>query len=283
MYQKFTKCFEKLSIPTNILQHAAHHEAERKGGVFSGDPTQICELIGFLGFDRMSTMVIGADREMQQRISLQFPYIQFDRWGNGTYRIILVDRTPWVNHTTELPPSGIRWYMTRYVELMHLGYARYIFNWVGRCEETCVEDILRIGQRQSVQLSPLLVLGDALAIQPMERHEMNTQDIWKEIWHRDVVLFKHSETKVEVVLKNWWWKPTEFDNLYAAVFLERPKSLKMLHACLTTLRSCGFRGKVMFASEEYNLASVQEDFQSTLFESVDEIGVLKRLLHLKYN
>eukprot|EP00959_Pyramimonas_sp_CCMP1952_P053720 1123790-Pyramimonas_sp.AAC.1 len=179
-----------LLISADIFQHASTHEPGRQGGVFSGDPTQMCELIGFLGFDRMTTVVIGADSEMQQRISLQFSYIQFDRWNKDTTRVILVDLTPWVNHATDLPPVKIRWYMTRYMELMHLVYAQHIFNWVGRCEETCVEDVVRIGERRTVHLSPLMVLGDALVMQTLQKHEMSTEDIWKEIWDREVLLLK---------------------------------------------------------------------------------------------
>lgn len=274
MFKKFHACYGKTTTSDEILQTIYEHEPTKRGGVFSGDPDQMCDLVGYLAFsNRVPTVVLGGDSELTRRISTRFSGLNIKFHlpeAPSATRVVYVDKTPWTNRSTEFPTACLRWYFTRCAELLHLEHARKVFHWLH--SEHCVEDALQIGRRREVQVDPVLVVGTPLRWDVRKRTYYDPSDVTTKRLSIDWVCMCG-------VVKDWWAKPTKYSDIGEVVFTD-PRSLKMTQACVDTLSKGGFKGRVAFV-QGTEIVDVQELFAQTLFRSADEVEVLRRIVKLQ--
>lgn len=270
LVKRFCKYYD-VSIDPAVLENAQMAEEVRGGGLFAGQPKDMCELIGFLGFStKGTTAVVGGDEEIRRRVSSRFPGVcRFE--DVECDRVIYVDVAPWASNGVPKRAQGSRrWYITRYAELMRLGHAKSVMGWLRRtCEETCVEDVLCIGKRPCIHWGSVVVIGNPLKKASIVPEVLDDESlVHRQTWGKETLIIR-SAAQVEQLLKMWWDRQK---SLYAVVFVHAV-GVKMFHACLDTLARQGFNGRVFVVADW----KVHQQYADTLFESVDEQTVLKRL------
>lgn len=277
----FRKCFPPVTLPNHLLKSGQQADSQSNGGIFCGDPVQMCELIGYLGFTKPGlTVVVGADDVMRKRICQQFPGIALEFVSqppeHECLRVVHVNPRPWSNRALSANPCTRRWYFTRYAELLDLEHAQKITKWVrNTMESSCIEDLLQIGRRTEIHTAVIPIIGSPLRQSSLPRVVGHAEMC--DLVQRALVISSRAE--MERIVANWWAKRDQYE-VEVVLLQYYPPTLKMLHAFLHTLRTAGFRGECVVSVDHQKTLDVQREFRDTLFRSVEEAKVLRRIINL---